>query len=112
MFWITGLLGLVLATAPWIFNYSGDNTAMWTSVIVGGVVVVASAVKGWMQQSEIEDANWEYWVAALAGIVAIGAPFVLGFTALTAALWTSIIVGALVLIASGYEVIITQPKTS
>lgn len=112
MFWITGLLGLALGVSPWVFNYSSDNTAMWTSVIVGGLVALASAVKGVMMNTEGENANWEYWIAGLAGAAAIAAPFVLGFTALTAALWTSIIVGALVVIASGYEVIFTQPRAS
>lgn len=110
MFWFTGLLGIALGVAPWVFNYSNDNTAMWTSVIVGGLVALASAVKGVLIETEGENANWEYWVAGIAGIAAIAAPFVLGFTALTAALWMSIIVGALVVIASGYEVVITQPK--
>ncbi len=79
MFWITGLLGLALAGAPWIFNYSSESTAMWTCVIAGGIVVLASAAKGVMQDSESKNATWEYLVAALAGAVAIAAPFVLGF---------------------------------
>jgi hypothetical protein len=112
MFLITGSLGLALAVAPWIFNYSSDSTAMWTSVIVGGLVLLASVVKGVLVNTEDENANWEYWVAGLAGAVAIVAPFVLGFTALTAALWTSIIIGALVVIVSGYEVVVTQPRAS
>lgn len=110
MFFITGLLGVALAVAPWILNYSNDSTAMWTSVIVGGLVALASAVKGVLLDTEGENANWEYWIAGIAGIAAIAAPFILGFTALTAALWTSIIVGALVVIISGYEVVVTQPN--
>ena len=110
MFIITGLLGVALALAPWVFNYSNDSTAMWTSVIVGGLVALASAVKGVLLDTEEGNANWEYWVAGLAGVVAIAAPFVLGFTAVTAALWASIIVGALVVIISGYEVVVAQPK--
>lgn len=112
MFWITGLLGVGMAVAPWVFNYSNDSTATWASVIAGGLVALASAAKGLMQviEAETETANWEYWVAGIAGVAAIAAPFVLGFTALTAALWTSIIVGGLVVIASGYEVVTTQQK--
>lgn len=110
MYVITGLLGAALTLAPWVLNYSGDNAAMWTSVIVGGLVVLVSVAKGLLMETEGENAKWEYWVAALAGVAAIAAPFVFGFTALTAALWTTIIVGALVVIASGYEVIVTDPN--
>ncbi len=44
-----------------------------------------------------------YWAAAILGILAIIAPFVLGFSALATALWSSIILGVIVLILSAYE---------
>ena len=107
MYWITGLLGLILAAAPWLFQYSDNTTAMWTSLALGAVIVLASAVKGFLHDA----AKWEYWVAGLAGIVAIAAPFVLDFTALTAALWASIIIGAIVVIVAGYESFVSEPGT-
>jgi hypothetical protein len=107
MYWITGLLGLALGVSPWVFQYTNENSAMWTSVIVGAVVVVVSLYKALMRDNT---QYWEYWIAGLAGLVAIAAPFVLGFTALTAALWTCIAIGVVVAVVSGYEVFFVQPE--
>ena len=106
MFWITGLLGLALGVAPWVLQYSNNEPAMWTSVGVGAVMLLVSAYKALVQDT----AKWEYGVIGVAGLVAIGAPFVLGFTALTAALWTSLGVGVLAVLISGYEVALAEPE--
>lgn len=109
MYWITGLVGLAMAVAPWVFSYTDNTNAMWASVIIGAAIVLVSGYKAIMRD---ENQYWEYWVAGLAGIVAIAAPFVLGFNTLTAALWTSIAAGALVIIIAGYEVIFVQPEAT
>ena len=112
MFWVTGILGLALAVAPWVLSYSDNSTAMWTSVIAGALVALASAYKAWVQDT---DQNWEYWAVGVIGIAAIAAPFLLQFSALTEALWTSVIVGALLIVAVGYQVFFVpmqKPHTS
>src|SRR5438045_9072923 len=101
MFWITGLLGIALGVAPWAFNYTDNTNAMWASIIIGAAIVLVSAWKAIMQD---ENQYWEYWLAGLAGVVAIAAPFVFGFTALTEAIWMSIIVGALGVLIAGSQV--------
>jgi hypothetical protein len=108
MYFITGLMGVAMMVAPWFFGYNNDNTALWTSLILGAAIVLVSGYKAIMQDT----ARWEYWIAGILGVAAIVAPFVLQFTALTAALWTSIIVGALVALVSGYEVIVAEPETT
>jgi bacteriorhodopsin len=107
MFWITGLLGLALGVAPWVFQYNNNDTAMWTSVGVGAIILLVSAYKGLAQDTQ----KWEYWVIGLAGIVAVAAPFVLDFTALTAAMWASLVIGILAVLISGYEVALAAPDT-
>jgi hypothetical protein len=106
MFWITGLLGLALGVAPWVLNYSNNTTAMWTSVIIGAAIVVVSAYKAFIQDNQY----WEYWIIGLAGIVALAAPFVLNFTALTEALWTCLVAGIVAVVLAGYEVFFVQPE--
>jgi SPW repeat-containing protein len=108
MYWITGILGLAMGVAPWVFNYADNTNAMWASVIIGAAMVLVSFYKGIVHDSQ----NWEYWVAGIAGIVAVAAPFVLNFTALTEALWTSIVVGVLLILISGYEVFFAPPETT
>lgn len=96
MYLLIGFLGLVSIAAPYMFGYNQDVTALWTSIIIGAVLVITSVLEGFAADRE----RWEYWVAGGAGLVAILAPFVLGFSALASALWTLIIVGAVAILAS------------
>lgn len=96
MYLLTGFLGLVAIVAPYLFSYSQDVVALWTSLVIGGVLVIASVLEGVAADRE----RWEYWVVGLAGLAAIFAPFVLGFSALTTALWTLIIVGVVTILAA------------
>lgn len=100
MYWFTGLLGLLMVVAPWVLGFSDNTSAMWASIALGAVLFVLSAVEAY-QKGEV---MWEYWLAGLVGLVAIIAPFVLGFSTLTAALWSMIVLGGLALILSGYEI--------
>lgn len=97
MYWLTGLLGFVLIIAPFLFGYSFDVTAFWTSLAVGAVLIVMSLLEGIAEDRD----RWEYWVVGLAGVVAVFAPFVLGFSAVSVALWTLVIVGIVTVIAAG-----------
>ena len=105
MYWITGILGLALIAAPFAFGFSDINAALWTSVIIGTLVFVVSAVEAFRTTD-----LWEYWVASIFGILAISAPFVLGFSDNTAALWSSVVIGLAVVVVSGARLL--QPRTS
>lgn len=104
MVWLTGLLGVFLGLAPFVLGYRDNTAAMWTSMILGAVVIVASLVEA----MDVRKAKWEWWVAGIAGILTIVAPFVFGFTAPMVALYTTIILGVLIVILSGYEVFFVQ----
>ena len=69
-------------------------------MILGALIVIVSVVKALIHDVE----NWEYWIAGLAGLAAIAAPFLLGFNDITAALWTSLILGLLVAGLAAYQV--------
>lgn len=96
MYLIIGFLGLLSIIAPFVLNYNQDIVALWTSLIVGAVLIVTSVLEGFAADKD----RWEYWVAGIAGVGAILAPFVLGFSGLAAALWTLIIVGAVTVLAA------------
>lgn len=100
MYGVTSLVGLALVIAPFILGYSLQPTPLWTSLILGAMITLASGYKTLTE----DRANWEGWVAGIAGIVAILAPFVLGFSAVSAALWTNIILGGIVAVLAGYQV--------
>lgn len=107
MYWATGILGVLLGIAPFVFGYRDNSAALWTSVIVGAIVLVASIYEAMDEQH----AKWEYLVTGLAGIVAVIAPFVLGFSLITTAMWTAIVLGALMVVLGGYEVFYAEPRT-
>lgn len=81
MYWFTGLLGLAMALAPFIQGYQHNSIATWTSIVLGVVVLVVSVLEALDQKH----AKWEWWVAGAAGILAVLAPFVFGFTAVAVA---------------------------
>lgn len=97
MYWISGLIGLAAIVAPYYFGYTDQNLIYWGSVGFGGIML-ALTVFEFIDQDK---GQWEYWVAALLGVGAIIAPFVFGFSSLTQALWTSLILGAVTLVVSG-----------
>lgn len=104
MYWFTGLLGIAMAIAPFVQGYQDNPMALWTSIVLGVVVLAASLYEG----MDTEQAKWEWWVAGIAGLLAVIAPFVFGFTTLTVALWTLLILGAAIVILAGYEVFFVE----
>lgn len=105
MFWVTGILGLALVLAPFVLGYSDNAGALWSSIILGGVVVLVSLYEGLVR----DKSDWEYWLAGLAGVLSILAPFLLNFSAVATAMWVSIILGLLVVIVAGFEVASGEP---
>ncbi len=106
MYWITGILGILLGAAPFVLTYSHNSAALWTSIILGLVVLLVSIYEAFDRNL----GRWEYWIAGLAGLLAIIAPFVLGFTTLVMAVWTSVVLGLIMLVLSGYEVFVELPR--
>ncbi len=51
------------------------------------------------------------WIIALVGLLAIIAPFVLGFSAMTATLWSNIIVGILLIILGVWAAVSVRMST-
>ena len=97
MYWTTGFLGFVLMIAPFMLGYEGNPVALWSSILVG----LATVVLSWMEGAQHDTQTWEYWTVGSLGIVAIVAPFVMGFGSLTEALVTSIVVGILITLFAG-----------
>lgn len=89
MYWLTGILGAVSVIAPFMLGYGSDTTALWTSLTIGVILMLASAFE-WAAQDR---QNWEYWVAGSAGLAAVLAPFVLRFESMTILAWTLVLIG-------------------
>lgn len=97
MLWSTGIAGLALILAPFIFGYTTNPTALWTSILLGAVMAIVSFYKAVLK----DVARWEYWVAGGAAILAVLMPFILGFRTEPAALWSNVVVGLIVAFVTG-----------
>ncbi len=91
--WLLLIGGIWLFVAPWALGSSTDAASSWNAWIVG-LLVVAS---GWWALSRPSERAPE-WLQALFGVWLFIAPWVLGFSAVTAAAWNAWLVGAAVLI--------------
>ena len=55
---------------------------------------------------------WTMWIDGILEILAIIAPFVLGYTDLAGAMWTSIILGAITVIVSAIDIFARGPTAA
>jgi len=97
MYWVTGILGLAFALAPFVLGYSNNAAALWTSILIGAATIVVS----WIEGAQADREQWEYWTAAVLGVIAVVAPFIFGFGAEVVATWTSVILGGLIALFAG-----------
>ena len=96
--WIMLVCGVLLFIAPWTMGFAGDPAparAAW----VGGIVITAMAIAALVQFAE-----WEDWVELIAGVVMIASPWLLGFAAMPYAVWSFVLLGAIVALASLSEI--------
>ncbi len=107
MYWATAILGVLLAAAPFVLQYTDNPAALWTSLLIGAGVVLVSA----FEAVEKDKDPIEYWLAGILGLAAIGAPFVLSYTEATTAMWATIIAGTLIGIASLGRILIKADMT-
>lgn len=106
MYWVTGIIGVLLVIAPFVLGFTANPPALWASVILGLAVLVVSIITGLVHDT----ANWEYWLIGLCGLAAIIAPFVMGFSNHVRPEWTNIILGALAIILSAYQLFYAKPS--
>ena len=99
MYFVTGFIGLVALFAPFVFNYTTEPGALFTSLAVGTVLLIDAL----MEWADEEKRAWEYWLGGVVGVLAVLAPFVLKFTGLIEATWTMVIVGAAAVVISAVK---------
>lgn len=106
MYWITAILGVIFLAAPFFFGYVDNTPAFYSSIGAGVIVLLMSGLEALRHEREM----WEYWVAGAVGVVAVLSPFILGFSGHVSALWTSVLLGALIAISAGSKIYTSQPK--
>jgi hypothetical protein len=97
--WIIALCGLWESgdiAALFIPGFGRVQAFVWNHVIVGILLVLIGG--GAALTSNVRTAKTMNWIAVVAGIWLMIAPFILGTPAIAAGLWNDIIVGVIVLI--------------
>jgi SPW repeat len=44
-YWVAGTLGILAFIAPWMFGFSDNAAALWSSLALGTIVVILSGIK-------------------------------------------------------------------
>ena len=104
--WINLVCGVLLFISPWVLGFSGDMMAARTAW-VGGVVIAVMGISALVQFAE-----WEDWVALIAGVLMIISPWVLGFAAIAYAVWAFVVLGLIVAMASVSEIWMVHHPTA
>ena len=92
MNWWLVVVGLLVAVAPFAFGFNGIAAALGTFLVVGLAVAVMAGISASIEEEgtvKLLD-----WITAALGVALILAPFVLGYMAAMAALYTGILGGA------------------
>lgn len=88
------LVGLALAVTPWLFGFTGETVPAWTAWATGAVMALSGvAALAWF-------AFAASWVALVVGVWAMVAPWLLAFSAETAAMGSHVATGALMAISA------------
>lgn len=94
--WTNVLLGVWLVAAPFALAYQGVTTALYEDIVLGAVIALFAF---WRAMGEEKSGMAGVsWTVAAAGLWVLIAPFVLGYGAVTAAVYNDVIVGLAVAI--------------
>jgi hypothetical protein len=95
MNWGMVVIGIWVASAPFVLGYRSVAAAMWNDLIVGvAVVVLAAASALTLNEAGIKAMDW---ITAGLGLWLILASLILGYSVVAAALWSDLIAGVLIL---------------
>jgi uncharacterized membrane protein HdeD (DUF308 family) len=96
--WVTLLAGVYTATSPLALStvgMTGDGRVVAVMITLGALLAVSSIVS--LARPNVTATEW---ATILLGVLLFVAPWVVGYTGVTGAAWTSWLVGATVVVVS------------
>jgi len=96
--WVTLLAGVYTVTSPLVLStvgMTGEGKVVVVMITLGALLVISSVVS--LARPNVSATEWG---TTLFGILLFVAPWVVGYTGLTGAAWTSWLVGAIVVVVS------------
>lgn len=107
--WINALIGIWFIISPWSLGYSQYSGAVWFSIIAGAILLIVSFWAA-VQSQPYSWSSWQSWVALIMGILLIIESF--SWSLSSGAMWTDIILGAVVIVLDLIAMGSTQSKRS
>lgn len=98
---VTSILGVVLFITPFVFGDTSQTAAAWTAY-VGGVLLFVFGAGSLLFQW---DTTVEF-LPVIDGILIFLAPWVLGFSGITAMAWSAWVIGVLAFISAGSALLV------
>jgi uncharacterized membrane protein HdeD (DUF308 family) len=92
----TMLFGVLLFVTPFVFQDTGQTVAATSAYVLGALLFVAGLLA-----AVLRDTRSVEIVPIVLGVVTFVAPWVLGFTAVTAVAWAAWILGVLAVVSAG-----------
>lgn len=102
---LCGLWELGDIALPFVIGFGNVMSFVWNHILVG-IILVYAGVRAALTRN-VRTARTMNWIAAIAGIWLIVAPFLLGRPEIAAGLWNDIIVGAIVTILGVWAALAT-----
>jgi len=97
LFLSTWILGFAATPAAGEAVGAGFTTAAWNAWILG---LVIAALALW---AAFQFAEWHDWANGVLGVWLVASPWILGFAALTTAVWNHVVVGLLIVALAAWE---------
>jgi SPW repeat len=100
--WANFILGVWLFFSPFALRFSETKSALYEHLILG-FLIIAFALWRAIEMSEKSALAGASWTVAVLGVLALIAPFVLGYSAIAAAAWNDVIIGVAVTALAVYN---------
>ena len=97
--WLDMVLGLWLAVSPWIIGFADDDPAAARNALIVGIAIAVLSALTFLAYHIVEE-----WIDVILGVWLIVSPWVLPGTRDSTVVADFVIVGAIVLALSGYEI--------
>ncbi|MCJ7842539.1 SPW repeat protein [Lederbergia sp. NSJ-179] len=92
---LNALIGIWFFIAPWVMGFSDESGALWLSLIIGAIQIIA-ALWGYSQSGGWN--SWQNWISFITGVWFIIFPFIYSLS--SGEVWTSVVLGIITAILS------------